>query len=216
MDVKPTGLIVAALLMTLALASLLVFGSGVRIARAEASPDCTVCYLPDNEEAFPVGQSADLYKFQMHIWPNDNPSGSMNGRLVEEDPGGNVSDTCWWSGNTYFGPYPTFNGQWTVGEGSEAGNTNYWGYDSMGFTEVQVAYIQEYGPAHGVPSPCTMTAYQAMSIEYCSGDSFYSYDSSPGNEITFKVYKTDSSPGQVICRKEGIPLNNEACGDIDY
>lgn len=213
MAVKRAWLSLAAIFFTLALVALLVSGPGVRTARAQC------CYLPDNEQAFGVGEGsgldAGIYLFQMHIWDSAYSSGSMNDQLVDEAPGGNVADGCWWNGNTYFAAYPAFNSEWTVGENEEAGNTNYWGYDAMGFTIAQVGYIQKYGPAHSVSFPCTMTAYQAMSIEECDGNTYYCYDCSRGNLITFTVYKSDSDPDQLICRTEGISPLNKVCGEID-
>jgi hypothetical protein len=70
------------------------------------------------------------------------------------------------------------------------------------FTIEQAGYIRQYGASHGVNFPCTMTAYQAMTIEYRKGDLFLGMIVLL-KLIAFTVNKSDSDPDQLICRQEG-------------
>jgi hypothetical protein len=175
------------------------------------------CFVPNNEESFEVGEDMvnREYDFEANIWGSADPSYSFNARTVEEYPvmmnGVYGVDNCWFNGSG-FDPLPPVNGHWTVGGGQEAGHTNYWGYDEIGFDNSELNEIQYYGPANGVKMPCTLTVYQQMQIELCVSSSFYLYNYA--NTLTSMVNEKGNDPTAYTCKQEGIQPYNKVCGEV--
>jgi hypothetical protein len=138
--------------------------------------DC--CYIPQGEtdhvgpSLVQLANGATVQGFFMGV--NNNLGTYFNGRLTEEGPGNQGSNTCWWNGaaNNLDPQHPAVSGgTWTVGSLIVWGGTvvqsnvyNTYGYDYVGVTTTAVDYVRTNGPGNHIALPCTYTIYQIMYI----------------------------------------------------
>jgi hypothetical protein len=120
----------------------------------------------NNQGAPPNDTSTD---YLMHI--NDGQGTIFNGRRINETGFG--PDDCWYPGAPYDDTVYVDGSTWTVAGNNATGLTNYWGYDSVGFTPFGVSLIRR----NGATLPCGYELTQDLWMDCEASEPFHFYRS---------------------------------------
>ncbi len=169
------------------------------------------CFYPGTEQSIKADNYATTATgFKMLI---GDPLGTIfNARDVSELAGAQGVNTCYYPG----GPTPhypavtdTAGESWSVAGGDVYGQTNYWGFDTIGVSTSIVDRIRSEGPSNNVFFPCSLIIYQNMWMS-CEFDSGFVYEKNNVLTITIAASNTVTN-----CRR-AVRDSANRCDTINY
>jgi hypothetical protein len=188
--------------------------SAIHMSSAFAQ-SCPVCpgTLPNYETTYSVPGPDQFTRFKQELaYVFGSTTIYFNARRVMEEDGTGATpfDTCYFAGSAVPEQLLLSGGDWIVG-GYDAFQTNYWGYDNLGWsssTQPQpIPYYRLYRPQNNLPMPCESRAVQAM-LMLCDADGTW-YDYTDRNLLDRWINMTSVTN----CRTD---ISSSACSTQPY
>ena len=174
---------------------------------AQPTSPQSCCIEPQTENTTVIGASDFTFTaFDQTV--SDSAGDVFDDLSIQEGVAAPGADTCWFSGSEFAPQTSVTGGQpWTVAAGVDAGESNHWGDDIVGWNSDVVDYYRTQDPGHGVGIPCGFTFYQQLQINCGSG--WQTYTPPSGNKLTGTIDTTTV----INCRYD---MSNSACETITY
>jgi hypothetical protein len=146
------------------------------------------CLVPSTETTAVAGVvegNITVTAFDQTI--SDTATDNFNGYMIVESDAASPADSCYGTWSLWPKNTGVSGGNWPVGGGQVAGESNHWGWDLVGWSTYLVTYYRVQAPAHGIPLPCGFVNYQALTIQ-CTAGGTVKYTPSAGNKLTGDIY----------------------------
>jgi hypothetical protein len=174
------------------------------VAHASSAIGQTCCAVPTHEWTYteaPYDPPRSIFKQEVY-----NSNINFNGSEVREGNGdGGISwDGCHFPGSAITRFESVTSGSWVVG-GFEVWQSNYWGFDHLGWSPPEISYYRVQRPARNLTMPCNTEIIQSMEMK-CANVWLEYTDS---NVLTLWIGMTNVTN----CRTD---IANSACNTQNY
>ena len=153
------------------------------------------CLTPSTETTADEGYNGSISREQFIMTLHDSAGDSFDSspqvpniqEATAVTPQG--TNSCYWSTGPLVQHPGVSGGSWSVGTPAH----NQWGPDNIGVNLSDIATVIQFGPAHGITFPCTLTIYQVMDIN-CEAGLWWPYHS---DTIIIQI---EADENQNVCR----------------
>jgi hypothetical protein len=119
------------------------------------------CVVPQHETTTAIAGPAQRTRFSQKVYTDSNLN--FDGVWVREGngTGGTSFDGCWFPGSAQTKYETLTGGEWQVGA-AEPFQSQFWGYDHLGWAPGDISYYRAQRPARGLSMPCNTRLIQKM------------------------------------------------------